>query len=230
MVVGNGLVASAFEEFKEEDDFVIFASGVSNSQEKDSQAYLREFEMIKSHLKLDSCFVYFSTASIADESRSHSHYIQHKKDVEAYIAENASDYVIFRLPIVVGRSQNPHTLTNFLYNTINTGRPLNVYRKAIRYLIDIDDIAHLLPQFLTSGFCRNATVNVAFDNGIEVSDLIHIFESVIGKEANATQLDVGTHFEIDNRIFSEFLEKIGYEAASTYNQQLIAKYYGQASS
>lgn len=229
MVVGNGLVASAFEEFKENDSYVIFASGVSNSQEKDPLAYQREFDMIKSHLKPDVCFVYFSTASIADESRSHSHYIQHKQEVETFIAEHASDYVIFRLPIVVGRSRNPHTLTNFLFNTIAQEQPLNVYRRAIRFLIDIDDIALLLPQFLLGGFSRNATVNVAFDNGIEVSNLIPIFESVIGIEAHANQLDVGSHFDIDNEIFTNFLQEVGHQVPGDYNQRLIVKYYGSHS-
>ena len=96
MIVGNGLVASAFAAFAEDDDYVIFASGVSNSQEKDPAAYQREFDLLRSHLRPDTCLVYFSTCSIADQSRSHSHYIQHKIKVEEYIANHASDYVIFR--------------------------------------------------------------------------------------------------------------------------------------
>lgn len=227
MIVGNGLVASAFSEFAERDDFVIFASGVSNSQEKDPAAYQREFDLLKSHITSEACFVYFSTCSIADESRAHSHYIQHKKEVEEYIAENASSYVIFRLPIVVGRSSNPHTLTNFLYNSITANEPLNVYQRAIRYLIDIDDIATLLPQFLINRFAKNTVVNVAFDNGTEVTELIGMFEKVIGVEANATRLDVGTHFEIDNSIFNQFLKSIGYEFSGDYTLELIGKYYAE---
>ncbi len=225
MVVGNGLVASAFAEFKEDDDFVIFASGVSNSQETDEAEYQREFDLLKAHLRPGTCLVYFSTASIADQSRSHSKYIHHKIQVEEFIATHADDYVIFRLPIVVGRSQNPHTLTNYLFNAISEGQPINVYTRAIRYLIDIDDIQDLLAQFLKSGFLRKAVVNVAFDNGIHVPELISIFEDVIGKKANATLKDVGTRFEIDNADFNRFLQSIGYELSDQYTRELISKYY-----
>ncbi len=225
MVVGNGLVASAFAEFAQDDDYVIFASGVSNSQEKDPAAYQREFDLLKAHLSSGACFVYFSTCSIADQSRAHSHYIQHKIEVEQFIAENASSYVIFRLPIVVGRSSNPYTLTNFLYNSIVGNKPLNVYQRAIRYLIDIDDIATLLPRFLKSRFARNSVVNVAFDNGMEVTELIGIFEKVIGTRAEATLLDIGTRFRIDNAVFNQFLDSIGYQLSEEYTLELIEKYY-----
>ena len=226
MVVGDGLVASAFAEFRDDDEYVIFASGVSNSQETEASEYQREFDLLKSHLRSDACLVYFSTASIADQSRAHSHYIQHKIDIEAFIAEQASDYVIFRLPIVVGRSRNPHTLTNYLHNAIKEGNPINVYTKAIRYLIDIDDIGTLLPRFLKEKFVRNAVVNVAFDNGIAVPELIGHFEEVIGVKANATLKEVGTRFEIDNQYFLDFLAAINFQLPEDYLLEVIRKYYG----
>ena len=61
MVIGNGLIASAFERYKNNDDIIIFASGVSNSQETSELAFNREINLMKRYLNLDKKLIYFST-------------------------------------------------------------------------------------------------------------------------------------------------------------------------
>lgn len=226
MVVGNGLIASAFAEFQQKDDYLIFASGVSNSLETKPAAFKREFDLLKEHIDTEACFVYFSTISLADESRADSPYRKHKLEVERFIKETAREFVIFRLPIVVGRSDNPHTLMNFLYNSILNQDKIKVFKNAARYLIDIDDIQQLLSSFLLTEFMRNTVVNVVFNEGIKVTDLVNLFEAVTQKKANATYVDVGTRFTVNNETLKQFLAHLGYDIPADYAQQLVNKYYG----
>ena len=45
MVIGNGLVASAFSKYKNDDDVIIFASGVSNSSTNKKEEFEREINL-----------------------------------------------------------------------------------------------------------------------------------------------------------------------------------------
>ena len=88
MVLGNGLVANGFEIYKENDNVIIFASGVSNSGEKRKKEFKRELTLLK-NIKIDNeVLIYFSTCSIFDKTLKNSLYVLHKKEIENYISNN----------------------------------------------------------------------------------------------------------------------------------------------
>lgn len=80
MIIGKGLIAKAFLAC-DRDDTVFFASGVSNSTEKDTTAFSREEKMLSECLEKyhDKRFVYFSSCSINDKELNKTPYHQHKK-------------------------------------------------------------------------------------------------------------------------------------------------------
>ena len=45
MVVGNGMLARAFKSYQKQDNIIIFASGISYSNETDSSSFVREKEL-----------------------------------------------------------------------------------------------------------------------------------------------------------------------------------------
>ena len=52
MIIGNGFLAKAFKKkFSKEKKIVIFASGVSNSKEKDKKRFRREIKLLKKFIK-----------------------------------------------------------------------------------------------------------------------------------------------------------------------------------
>jgi len=115
MIIGTGLIAQAFiQHFEDDPNVIIFASGVSNSRENRSQAFLRERQMLIEALSFQKMLVYFSTCSVCDPELQTSPYVMHKKEMEVFVAHSAKDYAIFRLPQVVGETPNPNTLTNYL--------------------------------------------------------------------------------------------------------------------
>lgn len=67
MIVGNGLIASAFSSyFRDDPNVVVFASGVSNSRECRGEAFQRERQMLMDALRLEKFMLYFSTCSVND--------------------------------------------------------------------------------------------------------------------------------------------------------------------
>ena len=134
------MIAQAFSQYKNNDEVIIFASGVSNSGEEQNSEYDREFNLLKSQLPTDKKLIYFSTVSIFDPDYVNKKYISHKLKIESFIAFNFSNYIIFRLPIVVGKTDNSHTFFNYMKDKIIRGEEITIYKNANRYLIDIDEI------------------------------------------------------------------------------------------
>ena len=66
MVVGNGMIANRFMSYKDDDDVIIFASGVSNSKDIVEENFVREFQLLHQTVKnnADKTLVYFSTCSV----------------------------------------------------------------------------------------------------------------------------------------------------------------------
>jgi nucleoside-diphosphate-sugar epimerase len=154
-----------------------------------------------------------------------SPYIVHKKRIEEHIAKTSKSSLIFRLPIVVGRSTNPFTLTNFIYRHIVNDETFLVHRNACRFLIDIDDVAQLLTPII-NGPVRRSTFNVHLDNRISVPDLVALFEAVLGRIARASLVAAGSCYEVDNSEFIDSISDCSFKTKSNYNRSVIEKYYG----
>ncbi|AZA87213.1 hypothetical protein EG349_10640 [Chryseobacterium shandongense] len=88
MIIGNGIMANALQPYDKE-DVIFFASGVSNSLEKEASEFDRETTLLKSVISRnpDKKLIYFSTCSIYDPTKSESPYVIHKLKVEKLIAE-----------------------------------------------------------------------------------------------------------------------------------------------
>ncbi|MEJ0107136.1 MAG: hypothetical protein WDO19_33435 [Bacteroidota bacterium] len=87
MVIGQGLIAKRFSSYQADNSYVIFASGVSNSSDKDIANFEREKKLlIKTiHEHADKALVYFSTCSMYDNTLKNSFYVQHKIEMEETI-------------------------------------------------------------------------------------------------------------------------------------------------
>ncbi len=223
MIVGNGLIA---KEFKKNEslysDYIIFASGVSNSSTTSSAECERELSLIQEYILMrDKKFIYFSSCSIFDESLKNTLYVKHKLEMEKFITRNCTNYNIYRLPIVVGFSQNPNTLTNFIYNSVVSNREINIYRYACRYLIDIEDVIKLVNNTLKQD---NKIINLSLENKIMILDLVEIFEDILKKSVNKIFIEKGFCYDIDNSFINKFVSILELDK---YNYNLINKYYNK---
>ena len=230
MIIGNGLLAQAFAPYyADRDDVVIFASGVSNSRETDPAAFARERDLLKQALaaaaRRDQVLVYFSSCSIADPELTAAPYVLHKHAQEKMIAERAPRRAIFRLPQVVGRTPNPHTLTNYLHQTIASGQRFQVWSRARRNLIDVDDVAQIGHRLLERGDTLNRAVNIACPYSVAVPDLVGLFETVMDRRAHYDLVDSGGSYHIDVDPAMSAAAEAGVVMDQNYVIQLLRKYY-----
>ena len=123
MIIGSGLLAQTFSQYAGSDKVLVFASGVSNSSASAVSAFEREISLLKSHIDTKMKLVYFSTVSVYDPDLSSSPYILHKRKIEQLITQECDSYIIFRLPILLGRTNNPNTLCNYIHNALCSNQP-----------------------------------------------------------------------------------------------------------
>ncbi len=201
MVLGSGLIARAFEHLRDDARVLIFASGVSNSSTAAEAEYARERNLLLQQTGTTARLVYFSTCSLFDPALGGSGYLRHKRAMEELVRNRFRDYLILRLPNVVGHTRNPHTLCNHIRNCLLSGEPLTVQTKACRYLMGADMAATACTPLIHSPAPEERTVNVCLDKPVRVSDLVEAMEALLKRKAKAQPVDKGSCYEVDNTLF-----------------------------
>lgn len=196
MIVGHGLVASAFiGSVFDSDQYILFASGVSNSTESNDAAFIREVALLNQYLTKNKTLIYFSTTSIFDPTKKDTAYIRHKLNIEHLIMASVEWYMIVRLPILIGHSKNAFTLVNFMVNAIREKRQIQLHSKACRHLLDVDDLAPALTPFHSQSK-RQAIINILGSQNIAVPMLVSKLESILHTKGVFSWQDEGACYEI----------------------------------
>lgn len=227
MIIGDGMLANAFAQFRSADNIVIFASGVSNSTETHAAAFEREIGLLNECIDRYSGkkLIYFSTCSVTDPSLSGSRYIAHKLEIEKIIRSRLKHYVIFRVSNIVGGTANPHTVMNYLVNCISKGEEFRLWEHASRNFIDIDDVKKIVGFAVREGVFENEIVNIANPNSTGIVKLVGLIERFLGKKAVCIRESLGGSPAIDISAISEIVEKNKIEFGDDYVQKLLVKYY-----
>jgi nucleoside-diphosphate-sugar epimerase len=229
MVIGTGLVANAFLEFATKKDVLIFASGVSNSKTNENAHFERELNLIKDAFRIhkNTFFVYFSTCSIYDPEVKKSLYVQHKLGIEHFISTNFEKYLIFRLSNLVGRSKNPHTITNFIANHFFQNKKLPIWKNAERNLTDIDDVLRICSHFINDDKKTNSIFNIANPVNYKMIDIVSAFEIHLHKEIPLELFDIGASYKIPITETEALWNSLVQMQDFDYLNNVILKYYGE---
>lgn len=222
MIIGRGLIATAFHKAQfNSDQHIIFASGVSNSSESNLAAFQREQDLLSSYIDKSTTIVYFSTTSIFDPTKSETAYIKHKLHIESMIRYSAPKYIIVRLPIMVGKTENPHTLINYLVNGILQNRQMVLQRNACRHLLDIDDLFPLLEAYLKDP-SPAISINILGSAKTSIPDLINALEDTLGTKGNYSWTDDGACYDVPP-IEGECI----FVDCKNYVKEVLNKYFAQ---
>ena len=222
MIIGRGLIASQFTDV-DNNDVVIFASGVSNSSETRIEEFLREQNLVEQTLinNPEQLFVYFSTCSIYDSSKYNSPYVLHKLHIEELIKQKAKYYLILRVSNAVGKGGNPNLLMNYLSRQIINKQELNIHQHATRNLIDVEDVKNITLKYIESKDW-NKIVNVAYVENFNIPEIIEALEKNYSKTARKIIENKGEHYSID-------IHELDYDFELTnkenYLENIINKYY-----
>ena len=141
-IFGNGFIGKNLKKanLKLNDNYIIYAAGISNSKISSKTELLRERTQIKQFIKKyrnNKIIIYISTMSIFDKSLRKNGYIKNKIFIENFIKKRVQNYLIIRLTQVVGYNKNPNTITNFFYNKIRNKKSFKLWDKTHRNLIAI---------------------------------------------------------------------------------------------
>lgn len=204
MLVGNGLIAGAFGEFRDDGSVLVIAAGVSNSKETRDEQFDRELTMIEKHLSSGARLVYFGTCSIFDPELSNSQYILHKRHIEEQILRGNSSNLVLRLPNVVGPSKNPFILFNYLVHHIRNEIPFNLHTNARRYLLSIDEVTRICGNIIRSTN-ESGAYNVCIEPSYDIRSIVEEIEAQLGKTAVFKEVETGAGYQVNNRSTLPFI-------------------------
>jgi nucleoside-diphosphate-sugar epimerase len=222
MVIGNGLMGRTFSSFTEYDEVVIFASGVSNSKEQNDYEFEKETTLLNDTISKNKNkkLIYFSTVFIDNIK---SKYYTHKKNMETIIVEKCQNYLIVRLPQVVGYCGNSNNLFNFLKNKINCGDEIQIDKSAIRSLIDVDDVYKIVTNIIPK--YSNQILNLKGIEDVYVSDIVEEMYNTIGVKKNVQYINnITKPNPIKNSDLIDIIIKELYINEEGYTKKLIKKY------
>lgn len=224
MIVGNGLIGKAFETSDIDlSDYIIFASGVSNSEDIDDKNYKREEDLIiktiKEHKNLK--IIYFSSILAGVTNNK---YYNSKLKIEEIIKKNSANYIIFRIPQIIGKTGNPNNLINYLKTSIINGSEISIYNNIERSLIDVDDLVKIVNYCKDKINCE--TLNFSSISKIKVFTLCILIGKLIGKTPIIKIIENHefNNWEVNN---SDLItEAISYSNinVSEYNNDILKKY------
>ena len=225
MVVGNGLIASLFKE-NYRNDVVFFASGVSNSLEKDVAQFEREELLIQNSLEEnpDKIFVYFSTCSIYDSSKNGSEYVLHKLKMEQIIKNKAVQFLILRVSNAVGKGGNANLLINYLMRCAKEENTINVHTKAFRNLIDAEDVKNITEKLLNEN-CLNRIVNMAYLQNYSIVEILEVIERFYHKKLDLNLVKSGSGYDINIPETEDYFRENNLTSKEDYLMNILRKYY-----
>jgi nucleoside-diphosphate-sugar epimerase len=229
MIIGSGMLARAFSaRFSQCNDVCVYAAGVSNSSCIDPQEFAREWKLLSAALENPEhtgVFVYFGTCSIGDPEARDTPYVQHKLAMEQLVAAHPQ-HLILRLPQVAGYTPNPHTLLNYLYARISRSEAFDLWNKAKRNIIDVDDVVAIAARIIADKAKRNVAINIANTSSYSMKEIVSAMARAVGKRAIYYDVERGCEYMIETGPMLPVLGDVGVEFGSDYLDRVMAKYYG----
>tara|TARA_B100000900_G_scaffold408933_2_gene424002 strand:- start:2072 stop:2770 length:699 start_codon:yes stop_codon:yes gene_type:complete len=229
LIIGNGLIGNAFKKyFKDDNDVLIFASGVSDSKNKDRSDYKREERLLKSYLDQNNdydLFVYFSTISVEDISMQKREYILHKLKMEAVIRESKNS-IIFRLGQIASRGKgNLNNLLNYLVRSIKNQDQIEVWLGSYRNILDIDDIVKIIVYIISNNLFTGEIVNIVNPKSHRIEQIISILEEVLLLKGDYSYIEKGVKYVASAEKIIPLINDLGMLFNDQYLHKVFKKYY-----
>jgi nucleoside-diphosphate-sugar epimerase len=230
MIVGTGMLARAFAaRFADDPRVLVYAAGVSNSGCTDEREFAREkraFEDCIAQAGVRRIVAYFGTCSANDPDARDTPYVRHKLDMEDRVQQTPR-HIVLRLPQVVGRTPNPHTLLNFLHARIARSERFALWTGAQRNVIDLDDVvAAVLVLFRLRDPLPMSMLNIANTRSYSARQIVAALERVTGKRAIFDEVARGSSYVVDVDAALPLFADANVRFDDRYLDRVVRKYYG----
>jgi nucleoside-diphosphate-sugar epimerase len=185
-IIGSGFIAARFKKyhkFLKKKKIIIYAAGISNSLEVNKKNLEREVLKIKNFIHNNKKkLIYISTCSVNDKSRRRKLYVKNKIKIEKIIKQESKEYMIIRLPEIIGKNKNPNTLTNFFYNKIVKDESFTVFKSSRRNLLDADDAIKNCIKIIRSYRKNKKVINLLNKKFNTPLQIVNNFEKILKKK------------------------------------------------
>jgi nucleoside-diphosphate-sugar epimerase len=225
MIIGNGFIAKGFSSFKDDKKIIIYASGVSSVVGYAEEGSIREEKLLRETIENNpfNKIVYFSTCSVYDK-RNINVYTNHKIKMEKVVQEISRNYLIVRLPILVGIGNNLNNLCPYFFNHIKNGTSFNLCQNAYRNIVDIDDVVKTVSLLLRKNIFHNEIVNISNLRKIKVTTIVKIMEHILNKKAQYKLYSQRSYYPVNiDKIRKVIPESMLYK--NNYARLILEKYY-----
>ena len=216
MIIGNGLLANSLRSIDRE-TLTLFCSGVSNSGEKNTVAFEREFSLLCEQDK-NSLLCYFSTVSIFNPSKQSTPYIQHKLNMELQIQSRFPEHVIVRLPNMMGEGGNGTNLFPYFLRSIAEGNAVTIFDNTHRELMEVQLLPGIVNALIDAGF--RGCINAGFGHAPKVMD-IYLHMCSLLEAAPNMKIEKGEDaYEVDYSDFTTLMKNAGVAPAGTWQDRV----------
>ena len=232
-IIGNGFIAGNFKSYSKllkKLNIYLYACGVSNSQCTNIRILEKDFKTLVNFQKKydqNKKILYFSTCGIYDPSRKNKPYFVNKVKIEKFIKRNFINYLIIRVPEIVGKSNNKKNLINFLYEKITKKKKFNLWLKSTRSIIDIDDLSKILIFIIKNKNIKNKIINIANPKKISILNIVKEIERLTSIKAKYKLIKIkkSKGWKINTFYIKDVMTKIKIKFDKKYLKRVLRKYY-----
>ena len=227
MIIGNGLIANVFGDYKENDNYVIFASGVSDSTNMDESAFKREEQLLNEITTLykEKIIIYFSTCSIYDTQKKSTSYVLHKLKMEEIIISKNINHLIFRVSNPIGFTKNTSTFFNYFIDKINKDEQFELWNNSYRNIIDIEDMFKICDYIIKEKKYINSIINIANPKNYKIQTIITVIDKYFNKKSNYKIIEKGSEPLINTTTAEDVISILKIEISEGYIEKLLSKYF-----
>ena len=188
-IIGDGFIGKSLYKIKKDlirTNYIIYAAGISHSKTKSKRNLNKELSLFKIFSKnnFSKKVIYISTADATNNISNKSLYVKNKIKIEKLIKKKFKNYIILRLPQIIGKSKNKNTLINYFYFNIKNSKPLVLIKNFKRNVLDIDDILKLIKIIVYSKKTKNKVIILSNRYSVQPIDIVKIFEKKLNKIVN----------------------------------------------
>ncbi len=230
-IIGKGFIAKNLSKISKEiiqSKIIIYAAGISNSNTESKKDLIREINSFNKFSKINKRkkMLFISTADVTNNLKNRSKYVKNKIKIEKSIKKNFKNFIIVRIPQIIGKSKNKNTLINFFYNKIKSRKTIKLLLNVDRNLLDIDDIIKMIKVIIMNNKINKKVITLSNKYFIQPIDIIKIFEKTLKIKAKynfkkTKKQNWNLHFKKNIKYFSN--AKIKFD--KYYFSKTIKKYY-----
>ena len=230
-IIGNGFIGRNVNKLRKyiiKSGYTIYTAGISNSNTNSKKELRKEIRLFKIFSKENNSkkLIFISTADVSNNLKRNNLYIINKVKIENIIRKEFNDYIILRLPQIIGNSKNKKTLINYFYKNIKKNKTIDVLSGVKRNILDIDDVIKVLKIIIFEKKLIKRTITLSNKYFVQPIDIVKIFEKKLNKVAKIRFKRVSKeNWNLENDMSKKLFNKAKVKFDKNYLIKKINKYF-----